>query len=161
MSHHTQATSAPSASKSADRLIFGLTVTQLDDLRRYVSFLVADGDMLMNAPDPCDARTVPTLGENIYETARATREIVDALEDQRLSPPPGTDDAASAAALCISHMHTQLCEAHTIARLLRTALDMPDGDRAAPGISLALSEMLGRLVEEVEAATDTQAGGPG
>lgn len=150
MSHHTQATSAPSASKSADHPVFGLTVTQLDDLRRYVAFLVADGDMLMNAPAPCDAMTVPTLGENIYETALTTRAIIDTLEEQRLSPPPGADDAATAAALFISHMHTQLREAQTIARLLRTALDMPDGDRAVPGISLGLFDMLGRLVEEVE-----------
>lgn len=85
MSHDTQATPAPAASKFADRLIFGLTITQLDDLRRYVAFLVADGDMLMNAPDPCDAKTVPTLGESIYGTALATREIIDTLEDQRAS----------------------------------------------------------------------------
>lgn len=155
MSHHTQAISVPTASKSVDCLVFGLTVTQLDDLRRYVAFLVADGDMLMNAPAPCDARTVPTLGENIYDTALATRKIIDALEDQRLSPPPGTDDAAAAAALFVSHMHTQLRDAHTIAHLLRTALDIPDADRALPGISRTLFEMLGRLVEEVEDVSST------
>ncbi|GEM_PF-2659072 len=47
-------------------------------------------------------------------------------------------------------MHDQLREAHAIAGLLRTAINMPDADRALPGISFALFEMLGRLVDEWE-----------
>lgn len=96
MSHDTEVASAPVAPQNPDRLVFGLTLDQVDALGRLTGILIANGDVIsISGAGPLDSRTMPTLGEAIYEAAYAVRGILDQIEAQRLALP--TDPIAPVA----------------------------------------------------------------
>jgi len=83
------------------RLVFGLTLDQVDALNPLVRTISAHGDVLaISDPDDLADGTVSTLGQAIQDAAIEVREILDHLGAQRLVPRPrprtGVGEAQSA-----------------------------------------------------------------
>lgn len=80
----------PEVSNAAGkRLVFGLTVAQVDTLDRLLRTISAHGDVLaISETDELADGTVPTLGQAIHDAATEAREILDQLGAQRLVPLP-------------------------------------------------------------------------
>ena len=69
------------------RLVFGLTVAQVDALDPLVRTISAHGDVLaISETDELADGTVPTLGQAIQDAAIEVREILGQLRAQRLVP---------------------------------------------------------------------------
>ena len=69
----------------ADRLVFGITLDQVDALDRLIRTIAACGDVIAVAGDiELDGRTLPVLGQAALEAANAARSILDTIEEQRL-----------------------------------------------------------------------------
>lgn len=86
------------------RLVFGLTLDQVDALNPLVRTISAHGDVLaISDPDDLADGTVPTLGQVIQDAAIEVQEILDQLGAQRLVPRPrprtGVGEARSAYAV--------------------------------------------------------------
>jgi hypothetical protein len=150
MSYDAQA--APAAPQPSNRFVFGLTLDQVDALGRLTGILIANGDVIsIGRTAPLDEQTMPTLGEAIYDAGYAVRSILAQVEEQRLGPPVGLRAPSPA----FPHdLHNSLRETHAVARLLRTALRLPDAAHTLPGISAALHHLLGRLMLDLEAAVE-------
>ncbi len=68
-----------------ERLVFGVTIDQIDELSTLLRTITAHGDVLTF----CDTgylqpRSVSTLGEAILDSALAVRDILDQVDEQRL-----------------------------------------------------------------------------
>jgi hypothetical protein len=68
-----------------DRLVFGVTIDQIDELSTLLRTITAHGDTLTfcNA-EYLQPRSVSTLGEAILDAALAVREILDQVDEQKL-----------------------------------------------------------------------------
>jgi hypothetical protein len=68
-----------------DRLVFGVTIDQIDELNSLLRTITANGDMVTNCyADALHARTVSTVGEAIFSAALAVGEVFDKVKEQRL-----------------------------------------------------------------------------
>lgn len=72
-----------------ERLSFGVTLDQIDELHGLLRTITANGDMVtVGCQEPLHPQTVSALGEGIFNAALSVREIVDRIEEQRLAPEP-------------------------------------------------------------------------
>lgn len=73
-----------------DSLAFGITVDQIDQFNSLLRTVTANGDMVaVSSAEAVHEQTVSTLGEAIFNAALAMREILDQIDEQRLSPRDG------------------------------------------------------------------------
>ncbi|TPG08146.1 hypothetical protein EAH88_10835 [Rhodanobacter glycinis] len=73
-----------------DRLVFGVTIDQVGEPSTLLRTITANGDAMTF----CDTsylqpRSVSTLGEAILDAALAVRDILDQVDEQRLSTRTG------------------------------------------------------------------------
>jgi ssRNA-specific RNase YbeY (16S rRNA maturation enzyme) len=68
-----------------DRLVFGVTIDQIDELNTLLRTITANGDALTfcNAEN-LQPQSVSTLGEAILDAGVAARDIFDQVNEQRL-----------------------------------------------------------------------------
>lgn len=70
----------------ADVPRFGVTVEQIDQLERLVRTISAAGDVIaVGGTDHLAPGSLQALGDSIFTSARAVREILDQIEEQRLA----------------------------------------------------------------------------
>ena len=68
-----------------DRLVFGVTIDQIDELKSLLRTITANGDMVTHcSADALHPQSVSTVGEAIFSAALAAREVFDQVEEQRL-----------------------------------------------------------------------------
>ena len=68
-----------------DRLVFGVTIDQIDELNSLLRTITANGDMVtVCSADALHPQSVSTLGEAIFNAALAVRDVFDQVEEQRL-----------------------------------------------------------------------------
>jgi hypothetical protein len=68
-----------------DRLVFGVTIDQIDELKSLLRTITANGDMVTHcSADALHHQSVSTVGEAIFSAALAVREVFDRVEEQRL-----------------------------------------------------------------------------
>ncbi len=68
-----------------ERLVFGVTIDQIDELNSLLRTITANGDMVtVGCEEPLHPRTVSSLGEGIFNAALAVREVLDQVQEQRL-----------------------------------------------------------------------------
>jgi len=73
-----------------DRLVFGVTIDQIDELNSLLRTITAHGDMVTNCcTDALHPQSVPAVGEAIFSAALAVREVFDKVKEQRLQNPHG------------------------------------------------------------------------
>lgn len=72
-----------------ERFVFGVTLDQIDELHGLLRTITANGDMVtVGCEEPLHPQTASALGEGIFNAALTVREIVDRIEEQRLTPEP-------------------------------------------------------------------------
>lgn len=70
---------------AASSFAFGITLDQADTLDRLVRTIAAHGDVVAaGSASPLDQRTLPALGEAIYDAAQVVRGILDEVAKQKL-----------------------------------------------------------------------------
>lgn len=95
------------AGVAGEAAVFGVTLEQIDRLDRLVRTITANGDVIaVGDATRLEAGSLSALGEAIFVSARAVREILDQIEGQRLgcgrergargAPAPGHPDPAVA-----------------------------------------------------------------
>jgi len=68
-----------------ERLVFGVTIDQIDELDRLLRTITAHGDMVtVGCEEPLHRQTVSSLGEGIFNAALAVRDVLDQVNGQRL-----------------------------------------------------------------------------
>ena len=68
-----------------DRLVFGVTIDQIDQLSTLLQTITANGDMVsICSAEAAHPQSVSTLGETILDSALAVRGILDLVNEQRL-----------------------------------------------------------------------------
>ncbi|OOG39170.1 hypothetical protein [Rhodanobacter sp. C05] len=68
-----------------DRLVFGVTIDQIDQLSTLLRTITANGDaMTFCDTENLQPQSVSTLGEAILDSALAVRNILDQVNEQRL-----------------------------------------------------------------------------
>ncbi|MBB6187004.1 hypothetical protein [Rhodanobacter sp. MP7CTX1] len=68
-----------------DRLVFGVTIDQIDELNSLLRTITANGDVVkICSADALHPQSVSTLGEAIFNAALAVREVFGQVEGQRL-----------------------------------------------------------------------------
>ncbi len=65
-------------------LVYGVTVEQIDALGLLLQAISAYGDAIAISGRPMHERSLPTLGEAIFDAAREVRGILDRVGEQRL-----------------------------------------------------------------------------
>ena len=77
-----------------ERLAFGVTVNQFDQLIRLLRTITANGDvMTVGGAESLHRHTVSVLGEGIFEAALEVQGVLDEVEEQRLPREPRTASA--------------------------------------------------------------------
>jgi hypothetical protein len=70
---------------ASGRLAFGISLDQVDALDRFVRTIAAHGDVISTGVAAhLDERSLPALGEAIYDAANAVRDILDQIGKQKL-----------------------------------------------------------------------------
>ena len=68
-----------------DRLVFGVTIDQIDQLSELLRTITAHGDAItFCSPEYLQPRSVSTLEEAILDAGVAVRDILDQVDEQRL-----------------------------------------------------------------------------
>ena len=68
-----------------NRLVFGVTIDQIDQLNSLLRTITANGDMVtICRAEVVHPQSVSTLGEAIFNAALAVRGILDQVNEQRL-----------------------------------------------------------------------------
>lgn len=68
-----------------DRLVFGVTIDQIDQLSELLRTITANGDAVTFCnTEYLQPQSVSTLGEAILDAALAVRDILDQVDEQRL-----------------------------------------------------------------------------
>lgn len=80
----------PATGEPDERYMSGITLDQLDAIHELLDSLRAHGDVVTCSGDAEFADgTLPAIGDAIYRDAGTLRALVDAIDAQRLGPPPG------------------------------------------------------------------------
>jgi hypothetical protein len=75
-----------------ERLVFGVTVDQLDELHTLLRTITAHGDVItVGCDEPLHPQTVSTLGEVVFNAALAVRKVFDRIEAQKLPAAAGDE----------------------------------------------------------------------
>lgn len=78
-----------------DSLMFGVTVDQIDRLDRLIRTISAAGDVIaVGGTAHLAPGSLPALGDTIFSSASAVREILDQIEEQRIAGVPARGDDA-------------------------------------------------------------------
>ena len=138
-----------------DSYVFGVTLDQVDELGRLIRTIAAHGDMIaIGGANPMDKQSLPTLGDLIYDAARAVRSTLDQVGEQRLekaaaaATPAGPEAGRPAFA---GDMHSSLLQARSIMQVMSSAADQADGAEGMAGCCRAVFDLLGSVIEYVEA----------
>ncbi|QOW24030.1 hypothetical protein [Lysobacter sp. H23M47] len=71
------------------RLVFGVTLEQMDELDRLLAMITAHGDVVFSAHDADLAiGTLPLVGHAIFDDAIAAKDIIGQVTSQRLGRSP-------------------------------------------------------------------------
>lgn len=68
-----------------ERLVAGITLAQLDELNHLVGMITAAGDVIAVSGPLMDERSLPRLGEIIYQATCQVRDLLDQVEQQPLA----------------------------------------------------------------------------
>lgn len=140
-------------------LRFGATLDQIDELNRLVRTITASSDAIaVSGDDLMDDRSLPTLGDAIYDAGLAVREIVDQVYRQKLEK--GAAVAVAAAPVAgrarfASDMHDSLLCARSIVQASDAAAGPSGAAEDAAGVCRAVSELVGRVIDYIERHFDT------
>ena len=73
---------------ASGRLVFGLSLDQVDALDRLIRIIAAHGDVISaGVAAHLDERSLPALGDAIYDAANEVRSILDQVGEQKLEKP--------------------------------------------------------------------------
>jgi hypothetical protein len=147
-----------STDTSSERLVFGVTLNQSDELDRLIGGIAAQGDVISTGIRDLDDRSLPALGWAIYHAANAIGEIFDKIGEQTLenkdtTPPP----VASQANLPTfdSDMHETLLRAYSITQLMNIAAHQGDDMEEASGACRLVPDLLWKVQEYIAANFDS------
>lgn len=71
-----------------ERIAFGVTVDQIDQLNGLLRTITANGDMVsICSAEATHPQSVSTLGEAIFNAALAVRDILDQVNEQQVGNP--------------------------------------------------------------------------
>lgn len=139
-------------------LVFGVTLDQVDALDRLVRTIAANGDVIATGGTAhLDERSLPALGDAIYDAAHAVRDILDEVGEQKLAAAaatiaPGVPEGGRQA--FPGEMRDRLLQARLIMRLAHAAAGRAGGPEDIAGACRAASEMVGKVIEYLEANFD-------
>jgi hypothetical protein len=75
-----------------ERLVFGVTIDQVDELNTLLRTITANGDAMTFCDTSClQPQSVSTMGEAILDSALALREIFDQVNEQRIERAPAPE----------------------------------------------------------------------
>jgi carbamoylphosphate synthase large subunit len=68
-----------------ERLVFGVTIDQIDELNSLLRTIAANGDAVTVChTEDLQPQSVSTLGEAVFNAALAVRQVFDQIEEQKL-----------------------------------------------------------------------------
>lgn len=145
---------AAAGPQPAARLVFGLTLDQLDALCALVRGISAHGDVVAQCgTDALDRESLPALGEATYTAGRTARRILDAIGEQRL-PPAG--EAFPEVPLLdrpgfARELHGRLEQASVIVQMLQAAARRNERNAEVATGCDAVSDVLATVAEALAA----------
>lgn len=144
---------------SPDRLVFGVTVGQIDELHRTIRIIAAIGDAMQAGNTGVLADdSLSTLGEVVFDTAQDVRGICDQINGQRLEGVAATASPAVAQAerpAFSGEVLDSLLQAYSVMRLMETAAYESDGAEGLGGSCRVASDLLWKVNEYIVANYDT------
>lgn len=144
-----------------DRLTYGVTIRQLDELSIAIEKISALGDIITVSDDrPGDDRSLFVLGEMIYNAARTGRGFVRQVNAQRIENAGGNAVPAEPTDLpaFASDMLGSLLRAHTIMLEMKNSDHRSDGTGEVGDSCRIVSKLLWRVSKYVMENFDTSSG---
>lgn len=145
-----------------DRLTYGVTAEQIDNLNNSIRTITALGDIIAISDDrPLDDHSMSALGEMVYIAACGIRDILNQVNEQLFEPadgkavPPIKERDLPTFA---SDMLDSLLRAHTIMLEMRNSDHRSDGTKDVGDSCRIVSKLVWRVSKYVMENFETSAG---